>query len=70
MPSSSDVEGNTGQHGHNPRYLAPHMMHSHGVDQGVGDDLGVLNSEMASGQMPDALAHLLSAAEAASSEGK
>lgn len=70
MPSSSDVEGNTGQHGHNPRYLAPHMMHSHGVDQGVGDDLGVLNSETASGQMPDALAHLLSAAEAASSEGK
>ncbi|KAA6423792.1 MAG: g2-like myb-family transcription factor [Trebouxia sp. A1-2] len=69
--TSWGVEGSPDQQGRN---LAPNAMLNFSGHE--GDDVSLTagaartGSDMSSGQMPDALAHLLSAAEAASSERK
>lgn len=69
--TSWGMEGSPDQQG---RHLAPNPMLNYSGHE--GDDVGLTagaartGSDVCSGQMPDALAHLLSAAEAASSERK
>ena len=67
------MEGPQGQLGGQPRPYPPPAMFSH-EDEAAGHfdtaEGAKTGSDVSSGQVPDALAHLLSAAEAASSEGK
>ena len=69
--TSWGMEGSADQQG---RHLAPNAMliYSDHEGDGVGLTAGAARtgSDVCPGQMPDALAHLLSAAEAASSERK
>jgi len=65
----NSMEASAGPHGSLPRHLAPNAMFDHpGDDPDPTAGAARTGSDVSSGQMPDALAHLLSAAEAASSE--
>ena len=73
-PSQAGNWGYLGQPGH-PGHPQLHGMTSHAGDEGrlegvSGSATGGFRQDPASGQVPDALAHLLSAAEAASSVKK
>ncbi|KAL3145876.1 hypothetical protein ABBQ38_015246 [Trebouxia sp. C0009 RCD-2024] len=69
-PTQAGPWGNPGQHSH-PGHPQMHGMIGHSADEGTGSVPGGSRHDPAlAGQMPDALAHLLSAAEAASSVKK
>ena len=78
LPGSSHMEGGSGHLMSQPRQFSSHAMYGAEDDPASTEDDPAENvgagtrtgSDVSSGQMPDALAHLLSAAEAASSEGK